>query len=490
MKGRYPSHILCLLLWGCLLPWAELPAQCATCGNGTVDVGETPANCPQDQPHGATCTSPCAQPAPYASTVGLRLFVDFSGTTTFGGAALPTGWAFASGPSATTSGTLAAAGTDAYGAKAGLVQPNCSGSCTATNGFCIGNLASSQAVGSGGSNGKLGANFDGVPNVAANISYAVLRGQGNPTLVSPTYNMSAVTGFKVQFFLFPSETSCGQLNSWGSCVGNAAYLDFSSNGGTSWNQIMQMDISSANGDMCLNNATNTQWLTESSWSRVCLTVFRDAAAEGNFYPAATSTTAASGMLLNAAYFTANFKYRIRYSQTASCTSGITATNPGRYLAVDFPTITSGNELIPCGLSFINMCGYGEDNHDDGVGSTATTLTTVFGTVRRSPNEAERGVEIFTSQTGAFAAQNLSGSAFTTNFDLCNAEGGDRQCIDWRSNNNSYLAVYEVLSDVEFSSGTPRVSYYKGTTAQSAPMTKVTAAGKTRQGAGATPLSAR
>ena len=457
---------------------ASLAAQCPTCGNGLADVGESNANCPQDLPHAATCTSPCAQPAPYASASGLRLFVDFSGTTTFGAAALPTGWTFASGPSATTSGTLAAAGTDTYGAKAGLVQPNCSGSCTSTNGFCIGNLASSQAVGGGGSGGKLGANFDGVPNINANLSYAVLRGQGSPTLVSPTYNMSGVTGFKVQFFLFPSETSCGQGNSWGSCVGNVAFLDFSSNGGTSWNQIMQMDISSSNSDMCLNNSSNTQWIRESSWSRVCLTVFRDAAADGNFYPSATSTTAASGMMMNSAYFTASFKYRIRYSQTASCTSGITATNPGRYLAIDYPTITSGNELIPCGLSFINMCGYGADNNDDGVGSTATTTTTVFGTVRRSPNHAERGVEIFSSQTAAYAAQNLSGSSFTTNFDLCNAEGGDRQCIDWRTNNNSYLAVYEVLSDIEFSSGTPTVQYYKGTTAQSTTMTKVTAASRT------------
>lgn len=468
--------VLALLAWQI---WTHhLAAQCPTCGNGSSDVGETSANCPQDLPHAATCTSPCAQPAPFASATGLRQMTDFTGTTTFGAAALPTGWAFASGPSGTTAGTLAAAGTDAYGAKAGLVQPNCSGSCTSTNGFCIGNLANSQAVGAGGSGGKLGANFDGVPNVNANTSYAVLRGQGNPTLVSPTYNMSGVTGFKVQFFLFPSETSCGQGNGWGSCVGNVAYLDFSSNGGTSWNQIMQMDISSSNSDMCLNNSSNTQWIRESSWSRVCLTVFRDAAADGNFYPSATSTTAASGMMMNSAYFTASFKYRIRYSQTASCTSGITATNPGRYLAIDFPTITSGNELIPCGLSFINMCGYGADNNDDGVGSTATSTTTVFGTVRRSPNQAERGVEIFTSQNAAYGSQNLSGSTFTTNYDLCNAEGGDKQCIDWRTNNNSYLAIYEVLSDVEFSSGTPVLLYYKGTTAQSTNMTKVTSAGRT------------
>jgi hypothetical protein len=457
---------------------APLLAQCPTCGNGTTDVGETQVNCPQDLPHAATCTSPCAQPAPYASAGGLRQLYNFSGTTTYGAAALPAGWAFASGPTSTTSGTLAAAGTDAYGAKAGLVQPNCSGSCTSTNGFCIGNLASTQAVGSGGSGGKLGANFDGVPNVNSNLSYAVLRGQGNPTLVSPTYSMAAVTGFKVQFFLFPSETSCGQSNSWGSCVGNAAYLDFSSNGGTSWNQVMQMDISASNSDMCLNNSSNTQWIRESSWSRVCLTVYKDAAADGNFYPSVTGTTAASGMMMNADYFTSSFKYRIRYSQTASCTAGISTTNPGRYLAIDFAAITTGNELIPCGLSFINMCGYGADAHDDGVGSTATGTTTVFGTVRRSPNHAERGVEIFTSQTAAFAAQNLSGSTFTTNFDLCNAEGGDKQCIDWRSNNNSYLAVYEVLSDIEFASGTPTVQYYKGTTPQSVPMTKVTAAGRT------------
>lgn len=452
-------------------------AQCIDCGNGIIDVGETNFNCPQDISHDATCISPCSQPTSYDPSAGLRISLDFVGTTTWSTAGLPLGWSFAGAPSPTTSGPLPAA--DAYGAKAGLIQPNCSGSCTGTNGFCIGNLANNQAVGGGGSGGKLGANFDGRANIAANTSYAVLRGQNNPTLVSPTYNLSAVEGFKIQFWLFPSETSCGQLNSWGSCVGNAAFLDFSSNGGTSWTQVMQMDLSSTNIDMCFNNSTNTKWLTESSWSRVCVTVFKSSASPGNFYPSATGTTAASGIMMNSAYFTANFKYRIRYSQTASCTSGITTTNPGRYLAIDYPIITAGNEMIPCGISFANMCGYGADNNDDGVGSTATTNTIVFGTVRRSVNQAERGVEILTSQTPAYNSQNLTGSTFATNYDLCNAEGGDKQCINWQSNNNFYTTVYECIADWEAASGTGiNVQYYKGTTPQSIGMTKVTAVGKT------------
>ncbi len=368
---------------------------------------------------------------------------------------------------------------DAYGAKAGLIQPTCSGSCVATNGFCIGNLASSQAVGSGGANGKLGANFDGRLNVASNLSYAVLRGQSSPTLVSPTFDMSAVQGFKVQFWLFPSETSCGQTNSWGSCVGNAAFLDFSANGGTSWTQIMQMDLSSSNTDMCTNNSTNTKWLTESAWSRVCLTVFRTTTSPGNFYSLASGSSAASGIMVNSTYFTSGFKFRIRYSQTASCTSGITTTNPGRYLAIDYPVITSGNEMIPCGISFAELCGYGSDANDDGVGSsTLFSNTTAFGTVRRGVHEAERGVEILTSQNASYASQNLSGSAFATNFDLCNAEGGDRQCIDWRSNNNFYTAVYECICDWEAPTSGINVQYYKGTTPQSTGMSKVTAVGKT------------
>ncbi|HEX2900415.1 MAG TPA: T9SS type A sorting domain-containing protein, partial [Bacteroidia bacterium] len=289
-----------------------------------------------------------------------------------------------------------------------------------------------------------------------------------------------VDGFKIQFWLFPSETSCGQLNSWGSCVGNAAFLDFSTNGGTSWSQILQMDLSSTGTDMCFNNTSNTKWLTESAWSRVCLTVFRSNTSAGNFYTAATGSTAASGIMVNSAFFTSAFKFRIRYSQTASCTAGITATNPGRYLAIDFPVITSGNQLIPCGISFANMCGYGSDANDDGVGSSSlTSFTTAYGTVRRGVNQAERGVEILTSQNASHASQNLSGSTFATNHDLCNAEGGDKQCIDWRTNNNFHTVVYECIADWEASSGTGiNVQYYEGTTPQSVGMTKVTSVGRT------------
>jgi hypothetical protein len=452
-------------------------AQCIDCGNGTTEPGETNLNCPQDVSHSATCTNPCSQPTSFELTAGIRQSFDFVGTTTYGASSLPAGWTFAGAPTATTSGALPA--PDAYGAKAGLVQPNCAGACGATNGFCIGNLANNIVVGGGGTGGKLGANFDGRANVSADLSYAVLRGQNNPTLVSPTFDMSTVNGFKIQFWLFPSETSCGQTNSWASCVGNQAFLDFSFNGGTSWTQVLVIDLNPLNTDMCINNSNNTKWLTESSWSRVCLTVFKNTSAAGNFYPSATNTTAASGMMVNSAFFTASFKFRIRYSQTASCTSGITLTNPGRYLAIDFPVITSGNEMIPCGISFANMCGYGADNNDDGVGSTGTSTTVVFGTTKRSVNQAERGVEILTSQNASFASQNLTGSTFATNFDLCNAEGGDRQCIDWQSNNNFYTVVYECIADWEAASGTGiNVQYYLGTTPQSTGMTKVTTIGKT------------
>ena len=458
-----------------LLPILFVPfllfAQCPTCGNGVVDAGETSINCPSDVSHSATCVSPCSQPGSFESAAGIRQAFDFVGTTTWSTAGLPSGWAFAGAPSATTAGAVPTA--DAYGAKAGLIQPNCSGSCTATNGFCIGNLANSSA------GGKLGANFDGRANVTQNLSYAVLRGQSSPTLVSPSFNMSAVEGFKVQFWLFPSETSCGQTNGWGSCTGNAAFLDFSSNGGTSWTQIMQMDISSTNTDMCTSNSTNTKWLTESAWSRVCLTVFKSTSSPGNFYTAATGTTAASGIMVNSTYFTSSFKFRIRYAQTASCTAGITTTNPGRYLAIDYPVITSGNEMIPCGISFSKMCGYGEDNNDDGVGSSsATTQSTAFSTVKRSVNQAERGVEIFNSQSTVFGSQNLSGSNFTTNFDLCNSEGGDQQCLDWQSGNNAYAVVYECITDWEAPTSSINVNYYEGTTPQSFGLSKVTTAGKT------------
>jgi hypothetical protein len=471
------NQILALIAF--LFTLTSVYSQCVTCGNGSMDIGETNLNCPQDVPHNASCTSPCDQPTAFETTAGIRQSIDFVGTTTFSSAGLPAGWAFGSAPSATTAGTLAGAGTDAYGGKAGLVQPNCSGSCTGTNGFCIGNLANLSAVGSGGTGGKLGANFDGRANVNQNLSYAILRGQGNPTLVSETYNFSSVEGFKLQFWLFPSESSCGQGNAWGSCVGNVAYLDFSANGGTTWTQILTINLSSANADMCTNNNSNTLWLSGSSWSRVCLTVFRSTTSPGNFYTAASASSAPSGIMVNSAYFVSSFKYRIRYAQTASCTSGITATNPGRYLAIDYPVTTSGDEMIPCGISFANMCGYGADNNDDGVGNTTTATASAFGTVLRGFNQAERGAEIFNSQNASFLSQNLSGSNFTTNFDLCNAEGGDKQCIDWRTNNNFHQVVYECITDWEAPSGTGIIlQYYKGVAAQSFGLSKVTAAGRT------------
>ncbi len=450
-------------------------AQCVDCGNGIIDAGETSINCPEDIAHGATCTSPCGQPTAFETNAGSRISLDFVGTQGFVSTGLPAGWAFGSGPTPTTAGTLAGAGTDAYGAKAGLVQPNCGGSCTGTNGFCIGNIANLV----GASPGKLGANFDGRTNITQNLSYAVLRGQGNPTLVSQTFNNSSVEGFKIQFWLSASESSCGQINGWGSCTGNTAFLDFSTNG-TTWVQIMEMKTSSTVTDMCTSgNTSNTLWFKEGGWSRVCLTVFKNTTSAGNFYPAAKSNTAPSGMLLDNSWFVAGFRYRIRYAQTASCTSGISATNPGRYLAIDYPVFTSGNEMIPCGISFSKMCGYGEDNNDDGVGSSLTINTTAFGTVLRSVNNAERGVEILTSQTSAYASQNLTGSSYATNFDLCNAEGGDKQCINWLPSNGFYTAVYECIADWEASSSTGiNLQYYKGTTPQSVGMTKVTTAGRT------------
>lgn len=466
--------MLRLLLIGILFPFF-VSAQCPDCGNGVINAGETAVNCPADVSQSATCVSPCSQPSPFEATVGIRTSYDFSGTTTYGAASLPAGWSFAGAPTPTTAGALPAA--DVFGAKAGLVQPNCSGGCTGTNFFCIGNLANNVIVGANGSSGKLGANFDGRANISQNLSYAVLRGQNNPTLVSETFNFSGVEGFKIQFWLNASETSCGQNNGWGSCVGNTAFLDFSSNGGTTWTQVMQMNNSSSAIDMCTNNSTNTFWIQEGTWSRVCLTVFKTSNSPGNFYTAANGTTAASGIMVNSSFFTNNFKFRIRYSQTASCTTA-TATNPGRYLAIDYPVITSGNQMIPCGISFSNMCGYGQDNNDDGVGnSVSTTTTTVFGTTRRSVNQAERGVEIFHSQAANYSAANITGSSLPSNFDLCNAEGSDQQCIDWRTNNNGYFVVYECITDWE-ANNSINVNYYKNTSPISFALTKVTTAGKT------------
>ncbi len=447
-------------------------SQCPSCGNWQNNLGENNVNCPQDIPQPPTCTS-CSSIGTYESNAGIRQTWDFSGTTTFSTIGLPLGWSFASAPSPTTAG--AALANDIFGPRHGLVQPNCSGSCSFTNYFCIGNIANLVSSGSQ----KLGGNFDGRTNVSQNLSYVVLRGANNPALVSPTFNFSGVESFKIQIWLNVSETSCGQMNSWGSCVGNEARLDFSADGGTTWSLGMRMTTSASNVDMCSNSTSNTFWLQEGTWSRVCITVFRSSTSPGNFYTFASANTAPSGIVVNSAYFTSNFKFRIVYLQSASCNNS-SSTNPGRYLAVDYPVVTSGNQVIPCGISFINMCGFGADNNDEGVGSSTSTSTSLtgIGSVRRGVNQAERGVEIFTSQNASFQSTNTSGGSLPTNYNLCDAEGGDAICADWLSNNNSYFVVYECLTDFEPSIGSVQVNYSKGTSPQSFQLTKVTSAGKT------------
>lgn len=460
-----------LLTLGLFLCW-KIQAQCPNCGNWQVNAGETNINCPQDIPQPPTCTS-CAGIGTYESNVGIRQTWDFTGTTTFSTIGLPVGWSFASAPSPSTSG--AALTNDVFGPRHGLVQPNCSGGCAGTNYFCIGNIANLVTVGSQ----KLGGNFDGRPNVSQNLSYVVLRGSNNPALVSPTFNFSGVESFKIQIWLNASETSCGQMNSWGSCVGNQARLDFSADGGITWSLNMVMTTSASNVDMCSNATSNTYWIQGGTWSRVCITVFRSATSPGNFYTFASANTAPSGIVVNSAYFTSNFKFRIVYLQSASCNSS-SSTNPGRYLAVDYPVVTSGNQVIPCGISFINMCGFGADNNDEGVGSSTSTSTalTGIGSVRRGVNHAERGVEIFNSQNSSFLPVNTSGGSLPTNYNLCDAEGGDALCADWGNNNNSYFVVYECLTDFEPSIGGVQVNYSKGTNPQTFALSKVTAPGKT------------
>lgn len=463
------KRFILFFVW--IFVFAFLRSQCPSCGNWINDAGETNINCPQDIPQPATCTS-CASIGTFDPNVGIRQSWDFIGTTTFSTIGLPAGWSFASAPTPSTSG--AALANDIFGPRHGLVQPNCSGSCTGTNYFCIGNIA--NFVGSGSQ--KLGGNFDGRPNVSQNLSYVVLRGMNNPALVSPSFNFSSVQSFKIQIWLNVSETSCGQMNSWGSCIGNEARLDFSADGGATWSLNMRLTTSSANADMCTNSTSNTFWLQEGIWSRICVTVFRSATSPGNFYTFASTNTAPSGIVVNSAYFTSNFRFRIVYLQSASCNNS-SSTNPGRYLAVDYPVVTSGDQVIPCGISFIKMCGFGEDNNDDGVGSSTSTSTSiVFGSTRRGVNQAERGVEIFTSQNASFQSVNTSGASLPSNYNLCDSEGSDAMCVDWLSNNNNYFVVYECLTDFEPSTGSVQVNYNKGGTPQSFALTKVTAAGKT------------
>src|SRR5687767_5655587 len=113
-----------------------LLAQCPDCGNGAANAGEDASNCFTDVPQPSSCSS-CASIVPFESTAGLRITYDFSGTTTYLGTGLPTGWSFAGASSSTTATTLPAA--DAFGAQAGLVQPT--GTAVGGNRFCIGNIA-------------------------------------------------------------------------------------------------------------------------------------------------------------------------------------------------------------------------------------------------------------------------------------------------------------------------------------------------------------
>lgn len=435
------------VLLGILLFYASFSfSQCSNCGNGIVDAGETINNCPSDVSRNATCSVPTSAPGGSGSQTGIRIVEDFTtASTTLTSTGLPTGW--------TTS-----TGTDAFGQKQGLITPT--GSSSTGNKIC--SITST-----------LGADFDGKANSSSHPSFFILRGTGSKFLASPAYNMSAVEGFKIQFWLAGSSSSCG--GSFSSCSSAKAYLDFSSNGGSTWTQIMEMNSTGTSSDMCYTN-TNAVWFKDGSFSRVCLTVFKSSTSSGNYYPNADANSAGSGMMVNSVYFTANFKYRIRLE--GSCGT-ISTTNPGTYLAIDYPIITSGNEMIPCGLSFSNMCGYGLDDNDDGVGSsTATTLTTVFGTTKRGVNHSERGVEILTSQNALFVPVNTTGSTLGSDYIFGNAEGGDQQCINWQSSGgNSVTAVYEVVSDFKPATGGVQLKTYKNSSPVSINMTNVTASGK-------------
>jgi hypothetical protein len=478
-------------------------AQCPTCGNGIIDVGETSVNCPVDvigTNMTASCSSPCAQPAGKDPIAGQRLIgIDFSTATTAyysplgaTAATLPQtlvgGWTFAGAPSATTSGLVPA--SDAFGNQTGVVFPT---SCCANNqnGFVTASFSSSGTPGAGGCSGLLGANFDGQLNTGSNPSMAVLRGGSGgtkPTLNSPIYNTGTVNVFKIQFFI-GANTTPGL--GWNCATNPSVFLDFSVNG-TNWTQIMQLKTGTSS-DMCSGATSNTSWFTEGSWSRVCLTVFKTAASgnhiAGNYYANAASNTAPSGIMVDPQWFNAGFRYRLRYvsngcdgNTAASNFAGIKPPgNPGRYVYVDFPVFTSGSECIPCGLSFTNMCGFGNDNNDDGVGSDLFTTSTVpIGTLRRGVNMAEKGVEIFTLN-----GTSLTGSIFSTNDNLCDAEGTDKQCIT-----NGGIAIQFLITQDYQPSGScssvsiPTVNYYKlaghgasTATAQSVQMSPVTAAAK-------------
>lgn len=490
-----------LIIFLCTCIYAQVFAQCPDCGNGIIDPGENHLNCPADVlgvDRGASCVATCSPPAGKDPAFGLRLTgIDFNTTQTayYSPASatqaslpqsLPTGWSFGGASSATSTTTVPA--SDAFGSQTGVVRPT--GCCSnGQNGFVTASFTSAF-LGSGGCSGLLGANFDGQPNVSSNPAFAVLRGGTNftkPTLVSPSYNNASVEVFKIQFFM-------GAGGSW-NCGGSnpRVYLDFSSNGGSTWTEIMMMNTATST-DMCSGATTNTSWFTQGSWSRVCLTVFRSPASEnhpaGNYYANAAANTAPSGIMVDSRWFTSNFRYRLRLVGSTLC-SGITGAstssftkppgNPGRYVYIDYPVYTSGNQCIPCGLSFVNMCGFGDDANDDGVGSEALSTSPVpLGTLRRGVNMAEKGAEIFTLN-----GTSLTGSTFTFNDIPCDAEGGDKQCMT----NNGLALLFLVTQDYEPSgscatASIPTLNYYRlnshgasSATAASIRMTPVTTTGR-------------
>ena len=496
MKQKIQLSVLAFFCFSLTSLWS----QCPNCGNGLIDPGETYLNCPADvlgTNIPASCVANCDQPAGKDPATGLRVTgIDFSTTTTnyYSPASataatlpqtLPTGWAFGGANAATTATAVPAA--DVFGSQTGVVQPT--GCCSnGQNGFVTASFTSSSAVGSGGCGGLLGANFDGQNNVSSNPSFVVLRGgtgTTKPTLVFSSYNNSAVEVFKIQFFI-------GAGGSWSCVTLPQVFLDFSADGGSSWVQIMQMGTGTST-DMCSGLTSNTAWFSEGGWSRVCLTVFKSAASgnhpAGNYYAHAAGNTAPSGMMVDNRWFTANFRYRLRFN--GGC-GGITAAtnfngtkppgNPGLYVYVDYPVFTSGNQCIPCGLSFVNMCGFGDDTNDDGVGSDLfTTSTTPVGTVRKGVNMAEKGAEIFTLN-----GTSLSGSLFSTNDILCDAEGRDKQCMTANGLAVQFLVTQDYQPSGSCGSASiPTLNYYRlsshgasTATTQSITMSPVTMSGRT------------
>lgn len=150
------------------------------------------------------------------------------------------------------------------------------------------------------------------------------------SIESPTVDLSSQEEFKISFYV--AQTLSSSSTDWWNASVNIEIWD-----GSQWVIARAIDADHYAGDELMGY----------SFGYYCLTVYKSTTSPGNYYP---------NLLVNAALFTSNFKFRIKLVGSYS-SIGVNIDN------ITFRADDNGENLIPCGVSYWNSTEaihYGRD----------------------------------------------------------------------------------------------------------------------------------